>query len=402
MDVILSLPILSYFAAPLATSWSTSLNLLFFYLTWTTLVLSHTALRIEVLGTLAVRVALWLAPSLLFLLFDALLPSLAAGLKVGGRASLPPSPRRRPHLLARQLALALLNLVLLAAVQAALSATVAALPSAVAWASGSRNTGWGWGKSRGWGGGSSWGGYWSPWGTASVSSQPPFRASTALPLPWQIIKHLLALYTAREVLSYAVHRFVLHEAGAGPIKGKVKGGKGGLLARLHAQYAHAPGRPAGAAPYALLLYADHPLPLLVSRLVPGYLPALLAVRPHLLTWLLFTALITAEETLAASGYRVVPGILMGGVARRTAAHYAAGGRGNYGPWGVLDWLCGTTVAGPGADADAANDVAEDVRDEAEKHRLAERGGDAARDAVSAIQDGVDGLKKGRKSRKKVA
>ena len=161
------------------------------------------------------------------------------------------------------------------------------------------------------GGGGGWGGSWSPWGAASVSPQPPFRASTALPLPWQIIKHLLALYAAREVLSYAVHRFVLHEAGAGPIKSKVKGGGGGkgagLLARLHAQYAHAPGRPAGAAPYALLLYADHPLPLLVSRLVPGYLPALLAVRPHLLTWLLFTALITAEETLAASGYRVVVG-----------------------------------------------------------------------------------------------
>ena len=349
MDVILSLPIISYFGAPLMTSWSTSLNLLFFYLTWSTLVLSHGALRIEVAGTLAVRLALWLAPSLAFLAFDTLLPSVAAGLKLYGRASLPPSPRREPAVLARRVALALFNLVLLAAAQAALSAALAALPPALARAAGHRRPG---------------------------SPQPPFRASTTLPLPWQIVRHLLSLYAAREVLSYAVHRYLLH--GSGP------------LARLHARYAHAR---RGGAPYALVTYADHPLPLLVARLVPGYLPAAVAVRPHLLTWFLFTALTTVEETLSTSGYAAVPGILMAGIARRTARHHASGGRGNYGPSGLLDWICGTSLG--------SDDIVDDVRDEAEKHRLTERGEDAVRDAGDFVKDGLDGLKKTRKGRRKV-
>ncbi|RYP00230.1 hypothetical protein DL764_006566 [Monosporascus ibericus] len=331
MDVLLSLPIVSYFAAPMLTSWSTSLNLLFFYMTWTTLVLSHTPLRIELAGTLAVRVVFWLAPSLLFLVFDTLIPSLAESLKYYGRASLP-ARRRTAGALLRQVLLAVVNLLLLTAVQAAVSAAA-----------------------------------------ARFLRRPPFRASTALPLPWQIVKHVLALYTMREVLAYYINRLLLHG--------------GGALANLHARYAH-PRR--GAAPYALMLYADHPLTLLLHRLVPAYLPALF-VRPHLLTYFVFTVLTTVEEMLSMSGYSIVPGIVMGGIARRTATHYASGGKGNYGAWGLLDWIHGTSVG---------KDVVEDIHDEAEKHRVRERGGHAASDAGSMVQDGIDSFKKRQKGRKK--
>ncbi|RYP51236.1 hypothetical protein DL768_003395 [Monosporascus sp. mg162] len=329
MDVLLSLPIVSYFAAPMLTSWSTSLNLLFFYMTWTTLVLSQTPLRIELAGTLAVRVVFWLVPSLLFLVFDTLIPSLAESLKYYGRASLP-ARRHTAGALLRQVLLAVTNLLLLTAVQAGVSTAA-----------------------------------------ARFLSSPPFRASTALPLPWQIVKHVLALYTAREVLTYYINRHVLHGRGA--------------LGNMHARYAHAR---RGAAPHALMLYADHPLTLLLHRLIPAYLPALL-VRPHLLTYFVFTVLTTVEEMLSMSGYSIVPGIVMGSIARRTATHYASGGKGNYGAWGILDWIHGTSVG---------KDVVESIRDEAD--RLRERDGEAASDAGSIVQDGIDSLKKRQKGRKK--
>ncbi|TLS30912.1 hypothetical protein PpBr36_03519, partial [Pyricularia pennisetigena] len=326
MDILLSLPVLSYFFAPSMTSWSTSLNLLFFYMTWTTLVLSHSPLRIELVGMLAIRIALFLVPSLVSLLFDTLIPSLAESIKFEGASSLPP---RDASQLARTLGLVLVNLALETSVQAGISTSFALL-----------------------------------------TKSPLLQTSTTLPLPWAIIKHAGAMLAAREVLTYLIHRYVLHNRK-----------DGGRVARWHGTYgAHA--RSGGAAPYSLLLCADHPVSFLLHRFVPLYLPALV-LRPHLLTFLLVAALATAEETLAMSGYSVVPGILMGGIARRTAVHCCCGGpgggrqQGNFGAWGLLDWVCGTSIG---------KDVMADVRDEAEKHRVKERGEKAASDGVGMIQD----------------
>ncbi|KAK6194091.1 hypothetical protein LQW54_011812 [Pestalotiopsis sp. IQ-011] len=321
LDVLLSLPILSYFAAPALTSWSTSLNLLFFYMTWMSLVLSHDPLKIEIMGIFAVRVALWLIPSLLFLLFDGGIPSLSESIKIYGLSSL---PRRNAAVLARQILLAVLNLLLLTAVQAALSIV----------------------------------------GTTLLQA-PLFKTSTTLPLPWQIIKHIGWLYTSREVLTYYIHRKLLHSRGP--------------LTKMHQCYGHHH----RGAPYSLMLYTDHPLPLMLHRLVPVYLPSLI-IRPHLLTYFLFTVLTTLDETMSMSGYSVVPGILMGGVTRRTATHYASGGRGNYGAWGLLDWMNGTSLG---------RDVVEDIQDEAEKHQLKQRGQKAASDVGNIVRDRMEKIKK---------
>lgn len=89
MDALFSLPALSFLIIPTFSSYSTSLNLLFFYLTWSTLVLSHPPLKVEILGTLAVRVLFYVLPSTLFLFFDGVLPSAAAGLKAQGNVALP-------------------------------------------------------------------------------------------------------------------------------------------------------------------------------------------------------------------------------------------------------------------------------------------------------------------------
>ncbi|KAK7419675.1 hypothetical protein QQZ08_010761 [Neonectria magnoliae] len=322
MDVLLSLPLASYLLAPSSTSWSTSLNLLFFYMTWTTLILSHSPLRIRIVGTLAIRLALWLLPSLLSLLFDLGLPSLAESLKLGGRSALPP---RNARVLARQLALAAANLAVLSAAEAA-----------------------------------------SSFASATVFAENDFRTSSALPLPWQLAKHVLLLLLARELIHYPVHRYALHGDSA--------------VARLHARYAHA----RAAAPYSLQLLTDHPVPLLLHRFVPVYLPAL-ALRPHLLTYFVFLSLCTAEETLAMSGYSVVPGIVMGGISRRCAIHYAGGGTSNYGAWGLLDWVHGTSRGG---------DVLEDVKAEADKHQLKARSAKKADSGASAIQNGIEALRNG--------
>ncbi|KAI0159787.1 sterol desaturase family [Xylariaceae sp. FL1272] len=329
MDVILSLPIVSYFAAPMLTSWSTSLNLLFFYMTWTTLVLSHSPLKIELVGTFAVRIVFWLVPSLFFLLFDTLVPSLSESVKLYGSASI---PRRNSTVLTRQAVLAVFNLALFSALQAGMS--IAA---------------------------------------TSLLNRPLFKTSSTLPLPFQIIKNILTLYTAREVLTYYIHRYILHSRGT--------------IGKLHMRYAHSR---KGAAPYSLMLYADHPIPLMLYRLLPVYLPSLV-IRPHLLTYFLFTLLTTIEEMLSMSGYSAVPGIIMGGIARRTASHYASGGRGNYGAWGLLDWINGTSVG---------KDLIEDFQDEADKHEVKQRGQKAVSDTGNLVQDGIDGLKKSRKGRKK--
>ncbi|KAL2193362.1 hypothetical protein P885DRAFT_63992 [Corynascus similis CBS 632.67] len=336
MDLLLSLPVLSYFSGSL-TSWSTSLNLLFFYMTWSTLVLSHSPLEVEIVGVAALRAGLWFVPSLFFLAFDTLLPSLAENIKYNGASALPP---RDVKALGKVVGLALFNFALELGVEAGMSLSL-----------------------------------------TTILNNPVFRTSTTLPLPWQIAKHLSLLFTGREILTYYIHRYLLHNHPAPAFslfrysgsssssssssskseRTRSKPTYKRSIAALHNTYAHA--RPAP--PYSLLLRGDHPFPYLLHRLTPLYLPALALHLDglHLLTYLLFVALVTLEETLALSGYAVLPGIVVGGMARRTAAHYATG-KGNFGSWGVLDWAHGTSVGG---------DVMGDLRDEAEKHQVRERG-----------------------------
>jgi hypothetical protein len=89
MGSLLSVPVLGYLLMPSLGTYSTSLNLLFFYMTWATLVLSQPPLKVEIVGTLAVRLVFFVIPSAFFLLFDTLLPSLAVGIKRQGAPALP-------------------------------------------------------------------------------------------------------------------------------------------------------------------------------------------------------------------------------------------------------------------------------------------------------------------------
>lgn len=94
MDAIFSLPVLSLFLIPTVSSYSTSLNLIFFYMTWSTLVLSHPPLRVELFATITVRLLFYVLPSLCFFLFDILTPSAAVVVKAQGEWGLPGGSRK--------------------------------------------------------------------------------------------------------------------------------------------------------------------------------------------------------------------------------------------------------------------------------------------------------------------
>jgi hypothetical protein len=82
-------PVLGYFLMPSIGTYSSSLNLLFFYITWSTLVLSQPPLKVEIIGILGVRVLFFLLPSSLSLVFDTIVPSLAVSIKTQGASALP-------------------------------------------------------------------------------------------------------------------------------------------------------------------------------------------------------------------------------------------------------------------------------------------------------------------------
>jgi hypothetical protein len=191
-----------------------------------------------------------------------------------------------------------------------------------------------------------------------------FKMNTTLPFPWTVFKHCAFILTARELLNFYIHRFVLHGSSA--------------LAKKHMAYAHA----SSGAPFSLQVFTDYPVAALLYRFLPAFLPSAL-IRTHLLTYFLVLIITTIEETLAMSGYSVVPGIVMSGITQRTAIHYASKGSANFGAYGIMDWAHGTSQG---------RGVLEDVRNEAEKHRVEERSAEKIDEGTNAVQNGVDTLK----------
>ena len=81
----------------------------------------------------------------------------------------------------------------------------------------------------------------------------------------------------------------------------------------------------------------------MSRFAPSFAPAAI-FRFHLLTYLLYLAIISLEETFGYAGYKPMPlSFFIGGIARRIDLHLASNGSGNYGPWGIMDWIFGSAV-----------------------------------------------------------
>jgi hypothetical protein len=330
MSTLLPLPFLSLLMFPLFTSYSTTLNVLFFYLMWSTLVLSHPPLRLEIFGTLLIRIVFYLVPSTTFLLFDTTFPKAAISLKAQEETGLP-SPVLGEKPLFKKLSIkmrpkekwykvygwSLLNLLLSVALQGGIDYLF----------------------------------------TKVLRMRSALKVTTTLPMPWGIAKDLVRGFLLREILTYVLHRYVLHSQSS-------------PLSSYHKTWSHSPSLPA---PYSLSAHYDHPLAYLIRSFLPTYLPALL-FRFHLLSYLLYLILVSLEETFAYSGYSTVPtNFILGGIARRTDTHFLCKGEGNYAPFGIMDWAMGTSVG---------DDILEDVEREADKH-----------DVNGKVNDAVDGVKK---------
>lgn len=141
--------------------------------TWSTLVLSQPPLGVEVVGILVVRLFFFLAPALLFLLFDSIVPSLAVGLKTQDAPALPTrtgsihgakKSKRRPQWYS-VLGISLLNICLSIALQAAVELLF----------------------------------------TKALKIRSALKITTTLPMPWSIAKDVTRGLVLREVSLHDIY-----------------------------------------------------------------------------------------------------------------------------------------------------------------------------------------------------
>ncbi|KAI1512987.1 Sterol desaturase protein [Pyrenophora tritici-repentis] len=88
-----ALPLGSFLAIPMLSSWSTGLNLIFLSVAWTTIAASYSPLQLELIAPMVLRLSLYIIPSLIFLLFDIGIPSLAIEFKSQGQWGIPVTKR---------------------------------------------------------------------------------------------------------------------------------------------------------------------------------------------------------------------------------------------------------------------------------------------------------------------
>lgn len=321
----LPLPLLSFLALPIFGGTSTSLSLLVFYLSWSSLVFAHDPLSLEIYGTLAVRLIFFLLPALGFLAFDLVVPSLSKGIKAYGEKNLP--SRLSNDRLLRLAGVAILNVFLSVALQAGLEVLF----------------------------------------TETFHLRSILKVTATVPLPWNLAREVLKGLIVRGLLHYYIHRFLLHTYQS-------------RLQTWHLQWQHSV-----QLPFSLAAAYDHPICYLLANFLPDFLPAYL-FRFHVLTWHLFVALTSLETLFIYSGYAVLPSsIVLAGMARRTDAHFITAANNststcNFGHWGIMDFASGTNCK------DTAS-VLDDLQDEADKHRIEERAQKAARGALDGLSEG---------------
>lgn len=70
---------------------------------------------------------------------------------------------------------------------------------------------------------------------------------------------------------------------------------------------------------------------------------------------------------------------LGGMARRTDEHLLKDGAGNFGPWGVLDWVFGTSIG---------NSVEDDVMEELDEQEIEKQVRKAMEASKRKIREGT--------------
>jgi hypothetical protein len=62
---------------------------------------------------------------------------------------------------------------------------------------------------------------------------------------------------------------------------------------------------------------------------------------------------------------------LGGIARRMDMHSLMGARGNFGPWGIMDWIFGTTIRDSSSDG-PSSDESDEPHDMRKAYEAAKR------------------------------
>lgn len=115
-----TVPLASLLAIPMLSSWSTSLNLIFLSLAWTTIAATYSPLQLEAFAPLFIRLTLYIFPSLIFLLFDIGVPSLSAEFKSQGQLGIATKQKGGKRKMWRVAGWSLLNVILTIAIQGAI------------------------------------------------------------------------------------------------------------------------------------------------------------------------------------------------------------------------------------------------------------------------------------------
>ncbi|KAF3941599.1 hypothetical protein ABW19_dt0208171 [Dactylella cylindrospora] len=274
---------------------ASSLNLFFFWMTWTTLILSHPPLRVELIATIFVRILFFFIPALIFTLFDNLLPSLAGKeprVRSASRksVSIPTGKGKKKQIQISNvnrgtffaIFMSLGNLLLGVAVQAIMEYLAVNI----------------------------------------FRRGRLLRVTSALPMPWDMAKGIFYAMALRETLTYYPHRHI-HRTAQSP---------------FHNQHTHPTPTTS-----SFNLTSTTPIDYLLLQFIPVYLPSVM-LSFHLLTYLAFVAITSIVDVVSYSQYEYLPkAFFVGRIARRVRGHYESNGGGGYGWIGLLDWCHGTEV-----------------------------------------------------------
>lgn len=114
----IALPLGSFLAIPMLSSWSTSLNLIFLSVAWTTIAASYSPLQLELFAPFIIRTSLYLIPSLIFLLFDIGVPSVSTEFKSQGQWGIPVKQKGGAKVVRKVVAWSVFNVLLTVVLQA--------------------------------------------------------------------------------------------------------------------------------------------------------------------------------------------------------------------------------------------------------------------------------------------
>lgn len=116
----IALPLGSFLAIPMLSSWSTSLNLIFLSVAWTTIAASYSPLQLELFAPFVIRTSLYILPSLFFLIFDIGVPSLATEFKSQGQWGIPAKQNGGARKVRKVVAWSVFNVLMTVLLQAAI------------------------------------------------------------------------------------------------------------------------------------------------------------------------------------------------------------------------------------------------------------------------------------------